>query len=280
MTYRRFAPHPALSHLVEYLWVQESLECCDDVPPTTVLPVGRMELLVHFWEPFLRLTDDRGQEMPMSFVLGQRTRPIKVRASGRTGLIIVGFQPWAGEALLRGGAVEIVDDAVPLRSLNRGLGARSLAERVEDAGSIEGRVAVVEDFLLRALAGQDPDPLAIAAVGRLEECGGKLAIRDLVRELGISRRQLHRRFSRAVGIGPKRFSRLVRFQRAVGLLRSGRDWPEAVDRCGFVDQAHLIREIKAFSGRTPRELQSRPTTPLMRAYNSRPDSGVYDTIYL
>ena len=280
MGYRRFTPHPALQHLVECLWVQESEDPAEDAQGTTVLPVGRLELLVHFWEPFERLQDGQRDPLPMAFMLGQRTRPMTVRPTGRTGLVIVGFLPWVADALLGGAANDMVDTAVPLDLLDRCRHHRTLAEQVEAAATSEQRAAVVEELLLGLLANRQPDPLAVAAVGRLDQSWGRVPIRQLARELEISRRQLQRRFRSAVGIGPKQFARLVRFQKAIGLLRGAVDWPEVIDRCGFFDQAHLIHELKAFSGHTPVEVQSRGTTPLMHTFNATVASPIYTTIYL
>jgi AraC-like DNA-binding protein len=73
------------------------------------------------------------------------------------------------------------------------------------------------------------------------------------REIGWSRRWFSKTFSDAVGMTPKRYSRLVRFQRVVRQLASGGrvDWAELALSGGFADQAHLIHEFRAFSGLSP-----------------------------
>src|SRR5207344_3036381 len=73
----------------------------------------------------------------------------------------------------------------------------------------------------------------------------------------LSDRQLERRFRAGVGVGPKLFSRIVRFQRVVRLARrSGQaGWAETAAHCGYADQAHLVRDVRAFSGATPAALR-------------------------
>ncbi len=279
MAYHRFSPHPALGSWVECLWVQESLDFSPVSEPTTVLPTGRPELLVHFHEPFEHLGGAGPRQMPMTFVLGQRTRPIVARASGRTGIVIVGFQPWAAEVLLQGAGARGVDTTIDLEDLDPAADARALGARVDRATSARERAAWVEEFLLRTLIEHEPDRMVVAAVERLNRSWGSLPIGELAADLAVSRRHLQRRFTRTVGLGPKRFARLVRFQKAVGLLRSGYDWHATVAHCGYVDQAHLTRECKAFSGHTPGELRRRPATPLMRYYNPPTLAGVYSTVY-
>ena len=70
----------------------------------------------------------------------------------------------------------------------------------------------------------------------------------------ISPRQLERRFKRQVGIGPKLFCRIQRFQRVFREIESGGNWVQAALACGYYDQAHLVRDMRQFSGETPTAL--------------------------
>jgi AraC-like DNA-binding protein len=65
---------------------------------------------------------------------------------------------------------------------------------------------------------------------------------------------VHRRFLGWVGYGPRTLARVLRLQRAVVLLRSGRPAAEVAVEAGYADQPHLSREMRALTGRTPREL--------------------------
>jgi AraC-like DNA-binding protein len=92
-----------------------------------------------------------------------------------------------------------------------------------------------------------------AAIGTLRASGGNAPIDRLAQTTGLSRRQFERRFSERVGLPPRLFGRIVRFQRAFRHL--GAESGAAVAaRCGYADQAHLIREIRRFAGQTPAAL--------------------------
>ena len=92
-----------------------------------------------------------------------------------------------------------------------------------------------------------------AAIATLRASGGNAAIDRLARSAGLGRRQFERRFSEHVGLSPRLFGRIVRFQRAVRHL--GAESGAAIAaRCGYADQAHLIREIRRFAGQTPTAL--------------------------
>ena len=73
-------------------------------------------------------------------------------------------------------------------------------------------------------------------------------------------------------MGPKRFLRILRAQRATGLLRAGQGWNQVAGDLGYVDQSHLCHEIRDFSGMTPRGLTGAPPTELKSFYN-RSDSA-------
>ena len=78
-------------------------------------------------------------------------------------------------------------------------------------------------------------------------------VADVSREIGWSRRWLSQAFAEQVGITPKRYCRLVRFQHVVREIASQRsaDWAGIALACGFFDQAHLVHEFRAFSGLSP-----------------------------
>lgn len=80
---------------------------------------------------------------------------------------------------------------------------------------------------------------------------------ELARRAGYSRQHFTRLFRRELGLGPKVAGRVVRFDRAVSLLRhtaSDVSLSDVAQRCGFVDQAHLCRDVADLAGCSPREL--------------------------
>jgi AraC-like DNA-binding protein len=217
--------------------------------------------------------------MPMALVAGQRTRGITVRATGRTGLVIARCHPWAASSLLRR-PESLTDRYADLRDVDGGENARALTERVAEASSGAKKVELVESYLREVLAHREPDPLVVAAVRCINASWGRIGISALARYFSLSRRQLHRRFTAATGVSTKRFARLVRFQKALGCLRSGRPWADVVWSCGYVDQAHLIREMHEFIEDTPSTILRRPTTPLMRFFNRPHTMRLNTTVYL
>jgi AraC-like DNA-binding protein len=81
-----------------------------------------------------------------------------------------------------------------------------------------------------------------------------MQIHSLAAGLDVSVRHLSRAFTANLGVSPKRFARLARFQRILAQCRSGRSWSEIAYVCGLTDQAHLVKEFQDIVGETPTQL--------------------------
>lgn len=132
---------------------------------------------------------------------------------------------------------------------------REVAERLQEANSHGRRLAILESLLEERLAGAVRDvPRDLAwALNRLRARCGKVRIAALAAEIECSRKSLTERFTREFGVAPKPFARVLRFARALRMLRGGRihNWAELADACGYADQAHLSRDFCAFAGSPP-----------------------------
>jgi AraC-like DNA-binding protein len=91
-------------------------------------------------------------------------------------------------------------------------------------------------------------------------------VRQLSRMMGLSRRQLQRRFSTAVGYGPKTFQRILRLQHVLALARKTQICDGKLSllalETGYADQAHMTREIQRLTGQRPTALLSKVDTTL------------------
>ena len=145
-----------------------------------------------------------------------------------------------------------------------GRAGRELAGRVADASSHAARLDVLEGWLLHRLRAAEPllRPDVARAWRRIVAAGGDVPMEVVRAELGCSRRHLATRFAEEVGLPPKAYARVVRFERASGLLAAGRPPAEVAAACGFSDQAHLGREVAALADTTPGRLRAQPEVPV------------------
>jgi AraC-like DNA-binding protein len=164
----------------------------------------------------------------------------------------VRFRPGAGAAVL-GVPLHALRDERPTLAELWGDDGRRLEDALAAAGSDAERLRV----LLAAVAARRqalPDPLVAAAAGRLER-RPRLRVGSLARELGLSERQLLRRFDHAVGYGPKVLARVLRLQRLLALPPdAGLAW--AAQAVGYADQAHMSAEVRRLAGITPAALKA------------------------
>jgi AraC-like DNA-binding protein len=131
---------------------------------------------------------------------------------------------------------------------------RHLCERLAELGDWDARLEVVETLLAERITACRADTrVAEWATRRIEACGGALDLDALARELGYSSKHVISLFHEHVGMTPKRFARVVRFDRLVRHLRSGGagSWAELAARFGWFDQAHLSNDVKRIVGVSP-----------------------------
>jgi AraC-like DNA-binding protein len=169
---------------------------------------------------------------------------------GPTGSVLVRFTP-QGAACLGVPLSELSGQSVALTELLEPARVTELSERLHAAAEDSTRVALVEELLLELPFARDP--LVSRALSRLTSPDDPAAVARVARELGLSERQLERRFVAKIGIAPKRYARLWRFQRAVGMAGSASSLGALAQAAGYYDQAHFIRDFRGFVGVSPRE---------------------------
>jgi len=127
---------------------------------------------------------------------------------------------------------------------------------IHDAAGEAERVDRLEDALLERMGAQGSQQGSIDIAGiaaSVIAMRGQRTVAGLARDAGVSRQHLTRIFRESVGVTPKLYCRLGRFQ--VGLAyaraRSKVDWAVAAIEAGYCDQSHLIADFRQFSGLTP-----------------------------
>ena len=149
---------------------------------------------------------------------------------------------------------ELANRIVSLRDV-LGPAERDISARLGEAGDWDARFDLLDRFIASRVArARARTDLAGWALGRIEDSGGQVDIRGLARELGYSQKHLITLFRDHVGLPPKLVARLFRFDRVVQHMRSGApgSWAEIAAAYGYYDQAHLNREVRLFTGTTPR----------------------------
>jgi AraC-like DNA-binding protein len=136
-------------------------------------------------------------------------------------------------------------------------GAPLLWEQLAEAGSFAERVRVADRYLLSQVA-RARAPSDMHAANTILRLRGVARIRALAAVYGLSVRQFERRFAVAVGVAPKAFARVARFQSALDakVVTPTRTWCDVAHELGYHDQMHLVHDFEQISGSSPQQLMN------------------------
>lgn len=203
-----------------------------------------------------RFADGSEQTAPPFHLLGPTTGPTRACVAGPVFIFGLGISPAGWEAMLGCDASALVNRVVDATTLF-GPAVAEAGIFLRKDGGVAAMAAVVEPLLRRLLKGGGATTLAFCnAVDAWLSASASPAIEALIGVTGLSRRQVERRCNALYGVPPKLLARRYRALRAAVALASGDGAKESEE--GFYDQSHLIREVKQFTGLTPRRLRTDP----------------------
>jgi AraC-like DNA-binding protein len=243
MLYLDRVPSPPLDRFVSSIWF-----CQSESRPFAlerVLPNGAAQLIFNLKEDRTRTYDaDSGAVTTASGAIlsGVSTRYRIIDTAEQECVVGVCFRPGGTAPFFAIPAHLLCDSGVPLEvAWDRGRAAR-LREQLLAAATPTARLDALERAMLDAWRDSAVDPAPQAA-----------KIDAVAERIGVSSKRLVERFKAAVGLPPKRYCRILRFQRALASAERGRelDWTRIAVDCGYFDQAHFIHDFRSFAGITP-----------------------------
>jgi len=236
-----FRPHPALRRHVVSIDVVEMDGGVSVVLPSTSVVLGfQFRGRVHAGDGYLTLAG----------VTGIQASAKTYAYEAKTGSLLVRFTP-EGAACLGVPVAELTGRSVALDAILPGPRVAQVHEELGEASEASTRVAVIERLLSELTC--DDDPLVTRAVTLLTNAHDEASVSAVARAVGVSERQLERRFFARVGVTPKRFATLRRFERAVARATTAPSLTAAALDAGYYDQSHFIRDFRRFTGSSPRE---------------------------
>lgn len=253
---QRFAPSGALTGLVG--GYTDYAERTAGFTTRRELPHGEGVLIINLREP-IEITAGNGELIQLgtgrAFVAGFHLRPALSWSSGEQRGIQIEISLAALRRLVGVPMSELVDRTIPLEAL-LGAAATNLGERLAGTLECRERIALLEaELFARFVELPELAPSQMAALQLLKQPGGDIL--DIARRIGWSRKHLSDRVRDVVGVGPRSYRRVLRFDRAVKLIRNGADtegWAGLAAEAGYCDQSHMIREFNELAGMTPAAL--------------------------
>ncbi|WSF21929.1 helix-turn-helix domain-containing protein [Streptomyces sp. NBC_01353] len=203
--------------------------------------------------------DAHGRRESGSTVVGLVPGDLRLggRAAGGIECLQIRLSPVLAVAVL-GASTDLSGTVVSLEDV-WGRDAGRAEERLRAAASWDERFTLAADALGRRMSARPSlDPEVAAAWWLMLTSRGRVRVDSLANEVGWSRKRLWSRFRSQIGLTPKHAARLVRFDHAAHLLAAGNAAAQVAAASGYVDQAHLHREVKAFTGVTPTAVATAP----------------------
>jgi AraC-like DNA-binding protein len=186
-------------------------------------------------------------------VIGPWTGPFVSALAPGTEVVGARLHPGAAPALLGLPAPELLNCDLPLREVWSAEKTAPFA-RVADEVDLSAKLAAMEAAMLGCVANAKPSDAAVNAGVRWIAQHPHGRMEELSAWLGLSARQIQRRFTTAVGYGPKLFQSVLRFQRLLHLAARAGDGCSLANVAAdaeYADQAHMSREVQRFSGKPP-----------------------------
>jgi AraC-like DNA-binding protein len=256
--YRTYIPQPPLAAFVDKFWLYEG-----DAPSHAKerrLPDGSMELVINLRDDTIRVYDrqhhNQFQSIRGSVMCGAHAEFFVIDTACQASVMGVHFKAGGAFPFLSLPAGELHDTHVSLDTL-WGARAGDLREQLLEAETAEARFCILE----QALLAQAVQPLVRhpAVSFALKEFQGMpphphaQTIADVTGHIGLSPKRFIQVFREEVGLTPKLFWRVRRFQEALRLIgrRQRIAWADLALSCGYFDQAHFIHDFRAFSGLNP-----------------------------
>ncbi len=255
MIHKLHFPQPPLSQFVENMWLVEGF--ATDYTREKILPDGAIELIIDLdTQPKSIFADEASESfrtVKKAWISGERTRYIVIGAESNQSMVGIRFRP-GGAYPFFGFPISELSESVTELDLIWGSLVDEIRDQLLGIKNPDERLLRLESFLLcQARRSLEANRLITFAVHQLQHSPQFLAIRDLASTIGITQKHLISQFEKVVGLRPKSFARVCKFQKVINLIEQEKqiEWVAIASDCGYYDQAHFIHEFQTFSGLNP-----------------------------
>ncbi|MGJ3245176.1 MAG: DUF6597 domain-containing transcriptional factor [Elainellaceae cyanobacterium] len=259
MIYQTYRPRSPLSQFVEFLWYWEG----DSFPQSQscILPIGSVELVIDLNEDNIPLFELSSQVQCGSTkgarICGVHSKGFIITKNQNCSVLGVHFKPGGSAAFFAIPTRELHNQIISLEELwNED--ARELRDRLQSRSTIETRFLTLEQFLLKVMQTPDRYPVVDFALHKFERLPNS-PVSAVTNQIGLSTRHFNKLFRDRVGLTPKLYCRIRRFQQVLRLIEGKKqiDWVDVAFSFGYFDQAHLIHDFRTFANCTPTEYVAR-----------------------
>ena len=249
------SPSNTLAPYIKRYWAIENTLDKGETCVQRIIPTGLSELMLYFTPRPKILTGNKRLSDNVA-LYGLQNDFYDMELAGELSVFSIVFQPQGLMRFFKFPLHEICNQNVPLKFLC-GQAGRDLEEKMGEAATFQQRVGIVEAYLQDLLRNNllDFEFRRISHIVELiKRTKGNILIPQMASEACLSRKQFERIFSGHIGISPKQYLKIIRFQFAIFLKQrnAGLNMTELSCDSGYFDQSHFISDFKSLSGLTPK----------------------------
>ncbi|OHD55691.1 MAG: hypothetical protein A2Y33_13695 [Spirochaetes bacterium GWF1_51_8] len=229
-------PQGWLSEYIDTFWYYKNDR--NETLNFSILPDGRADIV--FEDGFMKPE-----------VVGCMTHPLDITIARGDISAGIGLKPGCASAFLKTPLSEFTDLSIPYDLISKD--RVEFDEKIAVSPSHEKIFREFERFLSSIFQEAPYDKTSLRATQMISRSGGILPVSEVAKKLNISRRHLERLFREEIGIPPKQFSRIVRYQNARYMLKSGKfdHLSQIAAESGYFDQSHFYKDYKDLTGNYP-----------------------------
>jgi AraC-like DNA-binding protein len=255
VVYRTYVPPPPYDRFIENLWYWEGFD--PGHARDTIMASGRLGIMVNLKEDALTWYDGerygRRNRIPGIAVCGTHSTHFAIDAYQASNMGVQ-FRPGGAFAFFGGSARDFSNAHISLADI-WGADAHRLHQRLVQAPTPDDKIAILFRAVVERWRDSERHPAVALALSRVARAPHRVSVRAIAREAEVSAKRLIQLFSEQVGMTPKLYLRVARFQRVLARVHTAADvsWLDEVAHHGYYDQPHFIRDFREFSGFTPTE---------------------------
>lgn len=249
-------PSNALVPYIKRYWAIENVLDKGEVCIQRIIPTGLPELLLYF-TPLPKVLNSNKYLSDNVALYGHQNDFYDIKLTGKLSVFSIVFQPQGLMPFFKFPLHEICNQNVPLKYLI-GQAGRDLEEKMGEADTFHQRVSIVETYLLNLLRNNFTD-FEFRRINRIVELikrnGGNVSITRMASEACLCRKQFERIFAEYIGISPKQYLKIIRFQFAIfqKLQNVNMNMTKLSYESEYYDQSHFIKDFKSMCGMTPKQ---------------------------
>lgn len=254
MNIKTYLPNGLLkSYIKDYMIIESGVEM-----ENRILPNSSAVLSFRMGGDVLITENSKENSVPVLGIAGLRKNSRLIRYAKDASMLLVNFQEGGASRFFSIPMNEIfginlsLDQILPKSRVDR------MEEKLSETKTNEGRIGILEKFLLSQIRGSNVDQLVLETVRRIRNTKGNLRISEILQGMPISRDSYEKRFRQTIGTSPKQFANLIRIKSLIERYSSFPTLTDLAHDAGYFDQAHFIKDFRSFTGQTPKDFFRAP----------------------